>query len=204
VSENSLTKGGEAVKGFPTRRDSIILASIDIISESGIQGLSTKEIAAKQGISESLLYKHFKSIDEVLTAVVEYFSRFDTMIINTILKRDITCRERILEYTKSFVELYENYPALAAILLNYETLMHYDHTRQMAIGIIENRADFVTKVIKIGQETGEIDSYYTPQELTDIIEGIIRFMILRWKMSGCSYNLKENMLVTIKKMLEKC
>lgn len=191
------------IKGFPTRRDSFILAAIDIISESGIQGLSTKEIAAKQGISESVLYKHFKSLDEVLIAVIEHFSRFDAMIINTVLKRDIPCKEKILEYTKSFVELYESYPALTSILLNYETLMHYEHTRHMATNIIQKRADFVTRVVEIGQSTGEIGNYYTPQELTDIIKGTISSMILRWKMSGYDYQLKGSLLVTIKKLLDR-
>lgn len=192
------------VKGFPARRDSIILAAIDIISESGIQGLSTKEIAVKQGISESLLYKHFNSLGEVLIAVIEYFSRFDTMIINTVLKRDISCKQKVIEYTKSFIELYESYPALAAIILNYETLMHYEHTRGKVIDIIKRRSDFVARVVEIGQSTGEIESYYSSQELTDIIKGTIRAMILRWKMSGHDFQLKENMLVTIKKILDRC
>ncbi len=192
------------IKGFPTRRDSIILAAIDIIGENGIQGLSTKEIAVRQGIAESLLYKHFKSLNEVLVAVVEYFSRFDSMIINTVVKREISCKEKIFEYTRSFVELYENYPALSSILLNYEMLMHYDHTSQMVREIIKKRSDFVTRVVEIAQETGEISSYYTPQELTDIIKGIIRTMILRWKMSGYDYQLKASMLTTIKKVLDRC
>lgn len=192
------------IKGFPTRRDSIILAAIDIISENGIQGLSTKEIAARQGISESLLYKHFISLDEVLIAVIKYFSQFDTMIINTVLKRDISSKEKILEYIKSFIELYESYPALAAITLNYETLMHYTHTSNMIIEIIKKRTGFIAGAVKHGQDAGEVDNYYAPQELTDIIKGVIRTMILRWKMSGYDFQLKESMLVTIRKILDRC
>ena len=192
------------VKGFPSRKDSIILAVIDIINESGVQGLSTKEIAAKQGISESLLYKHFKSLDEVLVAVIQYYSRFDTMIMNAVQNRDISCKEKILEFTKSFVELYESYPALAAIILNYETLMHYGHTRDMVIDIINKRTDFVTQVLETGLRVGEFEKYYTAQELTDIVMGTIRTMILRWKMSGHSYPLKADLLITIKKVLDRC
>lgn len=192
------------VKGFPSRKDSIILAVIDIINESGVQGLSTKEIAAKQGISESLLYKHFKSLDEVLVVVIQYYSRFDTMIMNTVQNRDISCKEKILEFTKSFVELYESYPALAAIILNYETLMHYGHTRDMVIDIINKRTDFVTQVLETGLRVGEFEKYYTAQELTDIVMGTIRTMILRWKMSGHSYPLKADLLITIKKVLDRC
>ena len=191
------------LKGFPSRRDSIIMAAVDIIDESGIKGLSTKEIAAKQGISESILYKHFKSLDEVLTAVIEYFSQFDVMIINTVLKRDIPVKEKVLEYTRSFIELYESYPALASILLNYEPLMHYDHIRPKITEIITRRAGFIEQVIEAGQRTGEISSRFTPQELTDIIKGTIRTMILRWKMSGYSFPLKDSLLETIQKVLDQ-
>ena len=191
-------------KGFITRKDSMILAAIDIISESGLQGLSTKEIASKQGISESLLYKHFKSIDEVLVAVVEYFARFDIMIANTILKRDISYKEKILSTIRSFVELYENYPALAAIVLNYEPLMHYEHTKEKMKEIIENRYDFMVKIIGMGQKAGEIKEHFTPQELADIILGLTKTMTLRWKMSDYNFSLKESMLLTIEKILDKC
>jgi len=126
------------------------------------------------------------------------------MIINTVLKRDISCKERILEYTRSFVELYESYPALAAILLNFETLMHYEHTRQRITEIFKKRSELIVKVIKIGQSTGEIENYYTTQELTDIINGTMMSIIQRWKISGYDYKLKECMLVTIKKVLDKC
>lgn len=190
------------IKGFPTRKDSIILAAIEIISESGIQGLSTKKIAEKQGISESILYKHFNKLDDVLVAVIEYFSQFDSMIANTVIEKDISCKDKILEYIKSFVELYEAYPALACIILNYDVLMHYDHTHQMIIDIINNRLGFINKVIKMGQEKGEISNYYTSQELTDIVKGIIFTVTLRWKMADYTFQLKDRILLTIKKVLE--
>ncbi|HHW66325.1 MAG: hypothetical protein PWP07_908 [Epulopiscium sp.] len=190
------------LKGFPTRRDSIILAAIDIISENGIQGLSTKKIAEKQGISESLLYKHFDKLDDVLVAVLEYFSQFDSMIANTVIKKDISCKDKIIEYIKSFVELYETYPALASIILNYEVLTHYDHTRQMITEIFTNRLRFITQVIEIGQERGEIGHYYTAQELTDIIKGIMLATTFRWKITGYTCQLKDSVLTTIRKVLE--
>lgn len=192
------------IKGFPTRKDSIILAAIDIINEGGIQNLSTKRIAEKQDISESLLYRHFKSLDDVLVAVIKYFSRFDSMIANTVEKKEIPYKEKIIEHTKAFVELYESYPALVAVLLNYETLIHYEHTRKIIIDIIEKRVSYITRTIKQGQDTGEISDYYTEEELTDTINGIIISTTIRWKMTGYNFGLKDAILTTIKKVLDRC
>lgn len=190
------------MKRFPGRKDNIILAAIEIISEDGIQGLSTKKIAARQGISESLLYKHFNSIDDVLVAVVKSFSRYDMMIINTVRKRDITYKEKIIAYIGPIVELYQNYPPLASIMLNYETLLNYRHTRQLIKGIINTRKGFVKSVIEKAQAEGEMNNNLTSQELADIINGVISDMVLRWKISGYVFNLKEDVLATIGKVLD--
>lgn len=190
------------MKRFPGRKDNIILAAIEIISEDGIHGLSTKKIAARQGISELLLYKHFNSINDVLVAVVKSFSRYDMMIINTVRKRDITYKEKIIAYIGPIVELYQNYPPLASIMLNYETLLNYRHTRQLIKGIINTRKGFVKSVIEKAQAEGEMNNNLTSQELADIINGVISDMVLRWKISGYAFDLKENVLVTIKKVLD--
>ena len=190
------------MKRFPGRKDNIILAAIEIISEDGIHGLSTKKIAARQGISESLLYKHFNSIDDVLVAVVKSFSRYDMMIINTVRKRDITYKEKIIAYIGPIVELYQNYPPLAYIMLNYETLLNYRHTRQLIKGIINTRKGFVKSVIEKAQAEGEMNNNLTSQELADIINGVISDMVLRWKISGYVFNLKEDVLATIGKVLD--
>ena len=190
------------MKRFPGRKDNIILAAIEIISEDGIHGLSTKKIAARQGISESLLYKHFNSIDDVLVAVVKSFSRYDMMIINTVRKRDITYKEKIIAYIGPIVELYQNYPPLASIMLNYETLLNYRHTRQLIKGIINTRKGFVKSVIEKAQAEGEMNNNLTSQELADIINGVISDMVLRWKISGYVFNLKEDVLATIGKVLD--
>lgn len=192
------------IKGFPSRRDNIILAAIDIISENGMRGLSTKAIAAKQGISESILYKHFKSIDEVLVAVIEYFSQFDTMILNTVRKKEIPYKKKIMEYVKSYVEFYESYPAVASILLNYDMLMHHDYTRDKTIEVIHTRTDFITTTYQKGQQEGEIGNFFTPCEVADIINGLMDSIILRWKMSEYRFNLKETVLESVKKILDRC
>ncbi|MHB8063219.1 MAG: TetR/AcrR family transcriptional regulator [Ruminiclostridium sp.] len=96
-------------KPFPSRRDRIILTAIEIMSDSGIQGISTKELAKRQDITESLLYRYFKSKDEIIVAVIEYYSSFDRIIMNTILKSDLTYMGKITEFIRMYIEYYENF-----------------------------------------------------------------------------------------------
>ena len=51
---------------FVSRKDRIIASAIEIISESGLSALTTKNLALKENMSEALMYKYFGGIDEVL------------------------------------------------------------------------------------------------------------------------------------------
>ena len=54
-----------------TRQLEIITAAGEILSESGISGLTTKKLAAKMGFAESALYRHFKSKENIIIKEVE-------------------------------------------------------------------------------------------------------------------------------------
>jgi AcrR family transcriptional regulator len=53
--------------------DKLILAAIDLIAEQGYDGTTTKEIAAKAGVSEVTLFRHFGSKQALLIAAFERY-----------------------------------------------------------------------------------------------------------------------------------
>jgi len=54
-----------------TRQAQIKEAVLDIISNEGLAKLSTKNLAAKVGVSEGAIYRHFESKKNILLSVVE-------------------------------------------------------------------------------------------------------------------------------------
>lgn len=65
-----MTQDLRIIKGNETK-DRILAASMKIISEEGIDGLSAKKIADILGISKSNIFHHFGSVDEVLNAIFQ-------------------------------------------------------------------------------------------------------------------------------------
>lgn len=65
-----MTQDLRIMKGNETK-DRILIASMSIISQEGIEGLSAQKIADLSGISKSNIFHHFKSVDEVLTTLFE-------------------------------------------------------------------------------------------------------------------------------------
>lgn len=188
------------MKHFISRKDRIILSAIDIINELGIQGLSTKELALRQEVNESALYRHFKSKDAIIEGVIEYFSQFDTAIYNSAMQKELNPKDKILKYIKSYLEYYEGYPAITAILLSYEGLRHDPIIKAKMNGIFSYRLNNIISLIDESQNKSEV-KLFSARELAMILIGYSDKVILEWRMSGCMYNFKEDAMITIKKLL---
>jgi AcrR family transcriptional regulator len=158
---------------FINRKDRIIASAIEIISEAGFASLTTKTLAMKENMSESLLYRYFGGIEEVLVEVVEVFTKFDKGIINTIDAKDISHLDRVVEFIKTLATNYTGYPELAGIALNYEVFLHNVNTRDMMAECLTNRSNYLLKELQAAIDNDELDSDFTAEELSNMILGTL-------------------------------
>ncbi|MGN0155131.1 MAG: TetR/AcrR family transcriptional regulator [Lachnospiraceae bacterium] len=156
---------------FVNRKDRIIASAIEIISEAGLASLNTKTLAMKENMSESLLYRYFGGIEEVLVEVVDTYTKFDKSMIATIEAKNIPHLEKVLDLLKTLSTYYEGYQEMSAIVLNYEGLLHNVNTREAIATCIKVRTDFLRRELKAAMEDGEIRDDFSPEELANIFYG---------------------------------
>jgi len=53
------------------RRKEIIRAAMDVFSRNGFGGSTTREIAENAGISEAMIYNHFRNKEELYSAIID-------------------------------------------------------------------------------------------------------------------------------------
>ncbi len=56
------------------RQKEIIAASGKLLTQSGINGLTIKNLAAEMGFTEGAVYRHFKSKEEIILLMLEYLA----------------------------------------------------------------------------------------------------------------------------------
>lgn len=54
------------------RRDQLIQVAIDLFAKNGFDGTTTKSIAAKAGVSEAIIFRHFATKDDLYTAILDH------------------------------------------------------------------------------------------------------------------------------------
>ncbi len=156
---------------FINRKDRIIASAIEIINEAGLASLTTKTLAMKENMSESLLYRYFGGIDEVLVEVVDAYTKFDKAMFATIEAKAILHFDKVLELFRTLSTYYAGYTDMAAIVLNYEELLHNVNTRETIAQCIEKRTEFVRKELQLAIDAGEIINCFSAEELACMFFG---------------------------------
>ncbi len=184
------------------RKERIILTSIEIMDELGFQSLSTKEICRRQEVSEGTLYKHFRSKNDVILGVLDYYSKFDEDIKQTIEMKNMSAKDGITYFITRFAEYYESYPAMTAIQHSHEVLRNEPGIADKIIQIFESRTNYISYLVEKGIKNGEIKAHVDSESLSDIILGTFQAICLKWRMRSYKFSLKQRILTAHEHIME--
>jgi AcrR family transcriptional regulator len=183
------------------RKESIILATIDVIDEFGFRGLSTREVAKRVGISEPAIFKHFKTKGELILAVVEHFSQYDSDVIQSIRAKKLEPVKAIICFIETYATYYENYPAITAITQNFDLLRTDPNLSDKIQNIVTTRTSFITEMARQAS-SGKVNTDQFCENLGVTIMGLTREWCLLWRLSGYNFSLKERMVSNLNMILE--
>lgn len=184
------------------RKDSLILTAIELLDELGVQGLSTRAIANRQSVSEATLFRHYKSKNDLLLAMIDEDSKYDGDIFSTVSINKMPPRNAITFFFNSIAEYYENYPAITAIQQAYDVLSYEPVLADRIKKAFNTRIDFLKSLIAEAQATGEIDSAVDSEKLSYVIWGSFTIICLSWRFSIYNFSLKKYVLTTLEMTLD--
>jgi AcrR family transcriptional regulator len=184
------------------KRESIIFTTIDLINESGFQGVSTREVAKRQGISQGSVFQYFPKKNDLLAAVLDHFSLYDNDLFYSTKIRNRNPREAILYYIDAYAAYQENYPAIAALNQAYGVLYNDPDLGGRVKEIFANRADFLKQLLEEAQAEGFINREADSEALADIIASVQRGLCLKWRMEDHRFSLRERTLQFVGMLLD--
>lgn len=187
---------------FISRKDRIIASAIEIISDSGLSALTTRNLALKENMSEALLYKYFGGINEVLIEVVDYYSRFDNGIRQTVKSKEGSYMQKLWDYLEAYATYYDNYYAISTLMLQYEELLHNIDTREKIAWCITERLNFLEGIFSGAIKEKEIVDRFTPEELANNITGVVMAYILSRRITYHKKSFKQEFMDYISKWTE--
>ncbi len=192
---------------FTDRQIEIMEAATNRISKFGIQNLTIKTLAEDIGLSEPALYRHFKSKNQILFSLLEYFRQeMQSRVGNIVFPTNISAGNQLRKIFKSQLMTFAKKPSIVSVIFA-ESIFHYDESLSNKVTEIMNLMNGIVKNnIEFGQKEGDYKKILNAGTTTTIITGGMRMAVMKWKLSGNKSDVvKDGMAVLngILKMIEK-
>lgn len=169
------------------RKDGILIDAIKLMDEKGLHGLTTRELAIMQGITEPAIYRQFKNKNDIIRALLEDFGKYDEAISATVIQATGDPTEALFSFGKLYSEYYENYPEIASIMLSIE----YIKTDKNLFALFKSILDGRKRTLEVLLEKVDFGTEITRNDLAELINGVLVSQTMFWKMEGCTYSLSE-------------
>ena len=162
------------------RQTQIIEASIEIISQKGIQGLTIKNLSKKIGISEPAIYRHFDSKTEILLTLLNNFKEMATFLGGLMKENGGSAAEKIEFMFSRIIAIFTETPSLISVIFSEEIFKNEEILKSKIIEIMDMNEQTIEQIIQKGQEKGEVRTDINYKNLALIVMGTLRFRVKRW------------------------
>ena len=173
------------------RQLEIIEAAGEILTESGLAGLTTKNLAAKMGFAESALYRHFKGKEEIIVTMLQYLAAdMDKRLTACVEKLDDPVEKLKAVFNNQFA-YFGKHPHFLVAVFSEGLLEESKKINAAIMQIMATKRKHLLPVIKQGQLEGVFETSAPAEDLLHIIMGSFRLHMLQWRMTDFSFDVKK-------------
>jgi AcrR family transcriptional regulator len=155
------------------RQEQIIEAALELIGTSGIYSLSIAGIAERVGIVPSALYRHFKSKDAVLDAILDLLKR--RLLENVAESRNT--ESAALQQLKSIMmrhaRMLKENRAIPLVVFSDGIYAGDPERKAKVAGIITAYLSSIQDIVKEGQHNGALRVDIAPETVSLLFLGMI-------------------------------
>lgn len=97
--------------------------ALELFSEQGFESTSVQQITERCGISKGAFYLSFKTKDELLFSMVEYYLQQFVTDIDQVVRGSLSKDVILVEFYKSIFQAFKNHSASARVFFNEKVLL---------------------------------------------------------------------------------
>lgn len=171
------------------RKAQIVEATLRLADQLGPDRLSTEAIARDVGLTQPGVFRHFPSKDRLWEAVAARIGEMFQVRWTKVERLDSSSREKLRHLITGQLKLIRATPAIPAILFSRELHVENDGLRKVFFGLMQRFHGLTAGLIEDGQREGEFGRNQDPQDAAFLVIGLVQGLVLRWSLSGRSFDL---------------
>lgn len=181
------------------RQLEIIEAAGKILTASGVSGLTIKNLAKEMQFSESAIYRHFKSKEDIIIAMLNYLAdNIDKRLSN--LDCSLTPEEKFIALFAEQFRFFKLNPHFVVAVFSDGLMEESQVINEALIKLMNVKIKHLMPVIIEGQQNGIFSNAISTDELMHIIMGTFKLQMFKWRIANFEFDIKrggENMVQSI-------
>ncbi len=174
------------------RQLEIIEAAGKILTASGVGGLTIKNLAKEMQFSESAVYRHFASKEEIIVALLDYLAEDMDERYAKAISPTQTPEEKFIAIFQNQFSFFSSHPYFVVAVFS-DGLMEESHrVNETIIKIMEVKMKHLMPIIKEGQQKKVFTNTITTEELIHIVIGAMRLQMFKWRVSNFQFDINRN------------
>jgi AcrR family transcriptional regulator len=155
------------------RQEQIAEAAIDLIAAEGVNSLSIAGIAERVGIVPSAFYRHYKSKDDVLDAILDQLRIKLLGNVAAVRKESNKATERLKRLMQRHVSLLAENHVIPQIVFSYSFYAGHRERKNKVKGIVADYLAEVKNIVVEGQKDGTIRTGVSPETVSVMFLGMV-------------------------------
>lgn len=177
------------MKEISERQFEIIEAAGRILTESGVKGLTIKNLAKEMGFSESAIYRHFESKEKIIVGMLNFLARdMDKRFAKAVTSFENPKDQFRSLFQSQFIFFKSNSHFVAAVFS--DGLMEESKNINEAIyKIMAVKMKHLKPVLQAGIKSNDFTDKIPMEDLLHVVMGTFRLQMFKWRVSHFDFDL---------------
>lgn len=174
-----------------SRQTEIIEAAAKLLTTLGVSGLTIKNLAKEMQFSESAIYRHFASKEEIILTMLDYVMMGIGKETIAAMSPNLSEIEMLkLFFQKQFTFFHQN-PYLTVVIFSDGLLEESTRINEKIIAIMNSRKVIIEPLVAQAQEKGELTKEINAEEIVHIVMGSVRLLMFQWRISQFGFDIQK-------------
>lgn len=187
-----------------TRQLELIEAECRILTRSGVNGLTIKNLAKEMNFSESAIYRHFSSKEEIVLAMLNFLAEnTDERLTNMPLFENPEDNFRAMFHEQ--FRFFGNNSHFIVAVFSDGLIEENDQINKAINKLMATKIKHLIRIINDGQQKNVFTTSVSTMDLAYVVMGTFKLQMFKWRLTNFEYDIKEvgdNMINTLLKLIK--
>ncbi|MBK8505922.1 MAG: TetR/AcrR family transcriptional regulator [Saprospiraceae bacterium] len=178
-------------RNITERQIELIEAAGKILTRSGVSGLTVKNLATEMQFSEGALYRHFSSKEQIIMSMLEYLANELDRRYKDALSSISDPKQRFIAVFRNQFRFFIEKPHFAVVVFSDGLMEENTQINEKIMKIMAVKVKHLLPILLDGQSKKIFITDLETDELSHIVLGAIRLLMLKWRASNFEFDLAQ-------------